>query len=217
MKERQNIENIQFYRINRNDSVYIDTNGINNENLDFLLDYFPQYRSLFFFDHFFPQRSDPGAYVTVYRYKYEYAYWLGNHGWTTLNRFQKINKYFLKRYILKNIKYNENNFGFGRLGEKEDQITKKLVQEFYIEKQLRILDYPNQKLFEVNGYYLIQIEPEQSPLKQLLSKTQEPTYIKLNEEQTEIFESSNDKKTNHMFEDLIRNQSKYKAQFCVVK
>lgn len=217
MTERNNIENIQFYRINRNDSVYIDAKGINNENLDFLLDYFPQYRSLFFYDHYFPQRSDPGAYVTVYRYKYEYAYWLGNHGWTTLNRFQKISKYFLKRYILKNIKYNENNFGFGRIGEKEDQITKKLVQEFYIKSQLKTIDYPKQKVFEVNGYYLLQIEPNQTALEQILSQIQEPTYIKLNEEQIQIFESSNDKKTNLMFEDIIRNQPKYKSQLCEVK
>ncbi len=217
MIEKEFINGLNFYRINKNDSVYIDVNGVDENNLDFILDFFPVYRSLCFYDHFFPQRSDPGAYITVYHYKYEFAYWMGNHGWSTLDRFRQISKFHLKRYILKNIKYNENIFGFRRIGEKEDQIEKRIAQDFYDKNQLTDLNaiYPN--LFEVNGYYLIKLDPSSSILNIIKATNTSSVYIRLNEEHTFIVESGTTSQIHDMIDELTKNKHEYKDQMCIVK
>jgi len=70
---------------------------------------FPMRHVLNFYDNFYEQISDPGAFVSVQKLKdSSFAYRLGNHGWTS--EWTAITENELVDYIYKNRDFNEGKF-----------------------------------------------------------------------------------------------------------
>lgn len=74
-----------------------------NDIADFL-DSLPVEFEFGFFDYFYPQISDPSAYVTAQKLDEGFLYYLANHGWSS--DWQEISRDDLVEYIFKNREYN---------------------------------------------------------------------------------------------------------------
>lgn len=77
------------------------------ENISLFLDTFPDDFQFSFFDKFYPQISDPGAYVTIQSNDGNFIYQLGNHGWSS--EWKAIIKDELVDYIYKNREFQTND------------------------------------------------------------------------------------------------------------
>ena len=77
-----------------------------------------------FFDYYYPQISDPGAYVTVHKEDGQLKYELANHGWSS--DWKSINRDSLVDYIYKNREHNNGIISLSaRLKSKGWEKTKK--------------------------------------------------------------------------------------------
>jgi hypothetical protein len=79
------------------------------ENIFKFLSSLPDNYQLNFFDNFYPQKSDPGAYVwTQHLNSDKFAYSLHNHGWSS--EWKEMNKNVLAEYIFKNREFMDGYF-----------------------------------------------------------------------------------------------------------
>jgi len=77
------------------------------ENISLFLDTLPKDFQFTFFNNFYPQISDPGAYVAIQHYGEIFIFHLSNHGWTTV--WTSMSKEDLIDYIYKNREYQFEN------------------------------------------------------------------------------------------------------------
>lgn len=134
------------------DTSSLQTDDVMNVLVELTVDY-----ELVFFDYFHPQWSDPGAYVTVRRYKNNFVYMLGNHGWSSPWYATDINR--LCRYIMKNKDYQNDSINIRRSLRQPVFLNEDLICEKYWFCKLNLVhEVENQyKLYEVNGYHVINI------------------------------------------------------------
>ena len=101
--------NIRLKEINFDNMDFKWNNETTLSEIQELLKEFPMKHQLNFYDNFYEQISDPGAYVTVQKLKdSSFAYRLGNHGWHS--ELTAITKNELADYIYKNRDFNEGKF-----------------------------------------------------------------------------------------------------------
>jgi|SRR6185436_6482654 len=87
------------------------------ESIQEFLDAFPPKFQLSFFDFYYPQVSDPGAYVTVQKLNPGlFIFYLGNHGWQSKPK--EITRQELAAYIFKNRDHTAHYFEFHPYSEK---------------------------------------------------------------------------------------------------
>ena len=77
-------------------------------NISLFLDTFPEDFQFSFFDNFYPQISDPGAYLTIQHYNNNFIYQLGNHGWSS--EWKIMIKSDLIDYMYKNRGFQSDNY-----------------------------------------------------------------------------------------------------------
>lgn len=123
------------------------------ETLNFLFENLPEHLEIFFFDHFHPTISDPGAYVSVRQMNGKFYYWLGNHGWSSKKYWTTSN--YCSKYLFKNWKFNKDTLrvsvAYG--ANKSENIEKEKFWNY----QLTEIEKSNWNyiLYEVNGSLLL--------------------------------------------------------------
>jgi len=78
-------------------SEFVVRSPIPDNLADFIISSLPSDRELGFYDPFYPSPSDPGAYISVRQQNNCYAYFYGNHGWSS--GWEKQSKEFLSQYL----------------------------------------------------------------------------------------------------------------------
>ena len=105
LKGLEVIEDIKtWWNENPSFRIRIDVNTT-KEQIKLFLETLPKNFEISFFDFFYPQLSDPGAYISVQANGSSFLYMLGNHGWASC--WKRINKSKLIDYIYKNREHNE--------------------------------------------------------------------------------------------------------------
>ncbi len=125
------------------------------ETLNSLFEHLPESLEIFFFDHFHPTISDPGAYVSVRKQNGKLYYWLGNHGWSSSRYWTTPN--YCAKYLLKNWSYNKDTLrvsvAFGSINS-ENIETEKLWEYQLTEVEKSPWNYV---LYEANGNLLLSV------------------------------------------------------------
>src|SRR4051812_45294913 len=78
-------------------SGYVIRSPIPENLADLIISGLPSDRQLGFYDPFYPSPSDPGAYISVRQENNRYAYFFGNHGWTS--GWERQSREFLSCYL----------------------------------------------------------------------------------------------------------------------
>ncbi|MTI38415.1 hypothetical protein E1140_02805 [Fulvivirga lutimaris] len=189
--------------------------SLNEENLDQLFKQLSRVNQLFFFDHFFPQISDPGAYVDIQKYRDKLIYRLGNHGWRT--DWKILNKYNAIRFVLKNSSHNRDTIRIHNNADTEKYIEQHLITDKYYDRQLtEVFKSVNYKLYEVNGYYLL-VDQKPRGLIGRIFTSEAKNAICLNKTESQNFELKGKLFLDQLYSQFRANSKTIHGRKCVVK
>ena len=169
------------------------------ETLNLLFENLPEHLEIFFFDHFHPTISDPGAYVSVRQLNGKFYYWLGNHGWISSKYWTTSN--YCAKYLLKNWNFNKDTLkvcvAFGN--DKLKDIEKEKLWDYQLtEVEKRDLNYV---LYEVNGNLLLSVLSGEIGLYEL--------NILLNDQQQKEFNKNGSSIIDQIAKEIRENQNKF--------
>ena len=169
------------------------------ETLNLLFEKLPEHLEIFFFDHFHPTISDPGAYVSVRQLNGEFYYWLGNHGWTSRKYWTTSN--YCAKYLLKNWNFNKDTLrvsvAYGN--NKPKDIEKEKLWDYQL-TELEKSDW-NYVLYEVNGNLLLSVLSGGVGLFEL--------NVLLNDQQQKEYHENGSSVIEKITEEIRDNQNKY--------
>ncbi|MCE7992483.1 MAG: hypothetical protein HEP71_10895 [Roseivirga sp.] len=143
------LADIPYMAYEGSNAYFIPAEAINKRVVERVLEAFRPQDEIRFFDNNHFQISDPGAHVTVHKFKDSFVYSLANYGWSS--RGQTITDFHLIRYILKSLPELKELCIYPL----NVDITRERTH-FYHEKQLTLVEtYLSVSLYEVNGSYLL--------------------------------------------------------------
>lgn len=103
--ENKNQSNIDKVRADITTIQFPINNNSTREDIGQIVDKLDERCAIHFFDYYYEQISDPGAYVTIHKENGQLLYELANHGWSS--DWKLIEKNTLIEYIYKNRQYND--------------------------------------------------------------------------------------------------------------